>query len=77
MRSMEFKMERQGLLAVGQEVEVIESALPTSYYYTISPAIAMSKNYQGHERLKAAKGIVKEINTTERGFYTIVEFEEE
>lgn len=77
MRSMEFKMERQGLLEVGQEVEVTESALPTSYYYTITPAIAMSKNYQAHERLYVTKGIVKEINVTDRGFYTLVEFEDE
>lgn len=74
--SMEFKMERQGLLEIGQMVEVTESALPTSYYYTIVPAVAMSKNYAPHERMKARSGIVKEINVTDRGFYTIVEFEE-
>lgn len=74
--TMEFKMERQGLLEIGQEVEVTESALPTSYYYTIFPAVAMSKNYAPHERMKARKGIVKEINITDRGYYTIVEFEE-
>ncbi len=77
LREMEFKMERQGLLKVGQEVEVSESALPTSYYYTIIPAIAMSKNYQAHERLYVTRGIVKEINETDRGFYTLVEFDEE
>lgn len=74
--TMEFKMERQGLLEVGQQVEVTESALPTSYYYTIVPAVAMSKNYAPHERMKARSGIVKEINVTDRGYYTIVEFEE-
>ncbi len=76
MRNMEFKMERQGLLEVGQEVEVTESALPTSYYYTIQPMIAMSKNYQGYERLQARKGIVKEVKETDRGYYADVEFEE-
>lgn len=77
MRKMEFKMERQGLLEIGQEVTVTESVLPTSYYYTIIPAVAMSKNYQAYERLKSAKGIVREINQTPRGFYTIVEFDED
>jgi hypothetical protein len=77
MRSMEFKMERQGLLTAGQEVEVTESALPTSYYYTIQPMIAMSRNYQAYERLKSRSGIVRDIRETERGFYTDVEFDED
>ena len=77
MRIMEFKMERQGLLEVGQEVDVTESPLPTSYYYTIKPMIAMSKNYPGYERLKSRKGIVKDIRETDRGYYTDVEFDEE
>lgn len=77
MRRMEFKMERQGLLQVEQQVEVQESALPTSYYYTIMPAIAMSKNFQAHERLKGEHGVVKEINETERGYYATVEFDED
>ncbi len=77
MRKMEFKMERKGLLEIDQEVTVTESALPTSYYYTIIPAIAMSKNYQAYERLKSTTGIVREINETPRGYYTIVEFDED
>ena len=77
MRQMEFKMERQGLLEEGQEVNVTESALPTSYYYTIIPAVAMSKNYQAYERLQSRKGIVKEVKETTRGFYTVVEFDED
>ena len=75
--NMEFKMERQGLLTVGQEVDVTESVLPTSYYYTIQPMIAMSKNYPGYERLQSRKGIVKDIKETDRGYYTVVEFDEE
>ena len=74
---MEFKMERKGLVQQGEEVKVTESALPTSYYYTIVPAVAMSKNYQGYERLRSRKGIVKEIRETPRGFYIVVVFDEE
>lgn len=77
MRNMEFKMERQGLLEIGQEVDVTESALPTSYYYTIQPMIAMSKNYQGYERMKARKGIVRDVRETDRGYYADVEFPDE
>lgn len=77
MRIMEFKMERQGLLKVGEQVQVTESTLPTSYYYTIQPMIAMSKNYQGYERLKSRTGIVKDIKKTDRGYYTEVEFDED
>ena len=68
MRQMEFKMERQGLLEEGQEVNVTESALP---------AVAMSRNYQAYERLQSRKGIVKEVKETPRGFYTVVEFDED
>ena len=44
VRRMEFKMERQGLLQVGQQITVTEGVLPSNYYYTIDPSLAMSAN---------------------------------
>ena len=37
MRTMEFKMERPGLLTVGQKITETEGVLPSNYYYTIDP----------------------------------------
>ena len=76
MRTMEFTMSRPGLVEPGQEVEITEGKLPSSFYYTIEPAVAMSGNYSTPERLKSRKGIVKEVGETSRGYYVLAEFYE-
>lgn len=77
MRKMEFKMERQGLLEEGQHITVTEGVLPSNYYYTIDPALAMSGNFPFRERMLARKGKVVSIVENERGFYVTAEFEED
>ena len=42
MREIIFKMERPGLVEVGQEVDVSESITPVNVNYMIEPAVAMS-----------------------------------
>ena len=76
MRAMEFKMERPGLLEVGQKVTVTEGLLPSNYYYTIDPSLAMSGNVPFPQRLYAREGLVTNIIENERGFYVTVEFDE-
>lgn len=75
MRTVEFKMERQGLVSIGDHVEIIERE-GTSYSYIIEPAVAMSGCYNSRERIKSKTGLVRDIIENERGFYVIVEFEE-
>lgn len=77
MREMTFKMERPGLLEVGQKVTVTEGNLPSSYYYTIDPSLAMSPNVPFRERLTVSEGTVVSVEENPRGFYVIVSFQED
>lgn len=76
MREMEFKMEREGLVEPGQSIQVTEGILPSAYYYTIVPAVAMSGNIPFSERLVNREGVVKDIIQNEKGYYVIAEFDE-
>ena len=77
MREMEFKMEREGLLKKGDHVKIVEGVLPSNYYYTIHPSLAMSGNFPFSQRLMAREGVVDKVEENERGFYVKVRFEEE
>ena len=78
MRELIFKMERPDLVKEGQVVEVVEFPLPTSWYYLIEPAVAMSANIPLTKRLKTNKGIIKKIvESDDVGWYLTVEFDED
>lgn len=77
MRDMEFKMERQGVVKVGDHVTVTEGELPSNYYYTIDPSLAMSFNVKPKARLKTREGDVVDIKENPRGFYVTVRFDED
>jgi len=72
---MEFKMERPGLLTVGQKITVTEGVLPSNYYYTIDPSLAMSGNIPFRNRMLAREGVVTDIIENERGFYVTAQFD--
>ena len=76
MRKLEFKMERPGLLEIGQDITVTEGLLPSNYYYIIDPSLAMSGNIPFRYRLKSRTGKVTGIEENARGFYVTVEFDE-
>lgn len=77
MRRMEFKMERPGLVKEGDRITVTEGVLPSNYYYTIDPSLAMSGNIPFRERLQSKSGLVISVIQNERGYYVTVEFDEE
>ena len=76
MREMDFTMSRPNLVKEGDEVEITEGKLPSSYYYTIEPAVAMSGNYTTPERLVSRKGVVTKVGETDRGYFVRVSFDE-
>lgn len=75
-REMEFKMERPGLLKEGDSITVSEGILPSNYYYTIDPSLAMSANIPFNQRMKARKGVVESVVENERGYYVKAVFDE-
>lgn len=76
MRLMEFTIENKDAFEIGQEMSITEGILPSSYYYTLEHMLGMSANYRSYERLKARKGIVKEIKSTDKFDIVVLEFEE-
>ena len=76
MRKIEFQMERPGLCKEGDEITVTEGLLPSNYYYTIDPSLAMSPNIPFNKRLKSKSGKVVSVVQNPRGFYVTVEFDE-
>ena len=76
MREMEFKMERPGLLKEGDRVTATEGVLPSNYYYTIDPSLAMSGNFPFRERMLEREGVVTEVIENARGFYVKAKFGE-
>ena len=76
MRREEFKMERTGLLEVGDVLPITEGKLPSSYYYTLGNAYALSANYAVCERIKSREGKVVDVKETPKGYFVTVEFNE-
>ena len=77
-REMEFRMERAGLIQVGDRVRLKEDTSSTMagtiYYYTIRDAVAMANNTK--KRLRNLEGTVRSIEAKESYWTVTVEVEE-
>ena len=76
-REMVFKMERPGLLKEGDHVTVTEGVLPSNYYYTIDPSLAMSGNFPFRDRMLEREGVVTKVEENARGYYVTALFGED
>ena len=65
MRREEFKMERTGLLEIGDVLPITEGK-----------AYAMSANYVVSQRIKSREGTVVDVKETPKGYFVTVEFDE-
>ena len=78
VKEMEFRMERAGLIQVGDKVRLKEDASSTMagimYYYTIRDAVAMSNNTK--QRLCSLEGTVRVIDEKDGCWTVTVEMEE-
>lgn len=77
-KKVEFRMERAGLIQVGDHVELKEDTASTMagvmYYYTIKDAIAMSNNLK--KGLKRLDGVVSSIEAGESYWTVTVDIDE-
>ena len=77
-REMEFRMERAGLIQVGDQVRLKEDAANTMagvmYYYTNRDAIARSNNTK--KKLNRLEGVVTKIEASESYWTVTVKIDE-
>ena len=77
MRQESFKMERPGLVKVGDRVQITEYQSYMNYSYIIEPAVAMSGCYPNSRRTKAKEGTIISVEKAPlSGYVVIAEFEE-
>ena len=77
MRQMNLKWSDRDFSRKRQEVTVTAHCLLPVLILRDYLAVRRVRNYQAYERLQSRKGIVKEVKETPRGFYTVVEFDED